>query len=61
MLGEKETYKYLGILKMEPIKNVMMKGKFLKRSQENKKTTRSQKNLIKEINTMTFFLVGYLG
>ena len=40
MLREKETYKYLGILEVDTIKQADMKENFLKRvSQENKKTT----------------------
>ena len=40
-LGEKETYKYLGILKVDTIKQVEMKEK-IKISQENQKATRNQ-------------------
>ena len=43
MLGEKENYKYLEILKVNTIKQAEMIEKILKRvSQENKKTTRNQ-------------------
>ena len=39
-LGEKETYKYLGILEADTIKQLEMKEKILKRvSQENQKAT----------------------
>ena len=42
-LGEKETYKYLGILEADTIKQVEMKEKNLKRiSQEKEKPTRHQ-------------------
>ena len=42
-LGEKETYKYLGILEADTIKQVELKEKNLKIvSQENEKTTRNQ-------------------
>ena len=34
-LGEKETYKYLGILESDTIKQVEMKEKLRKKSQEN--------------------------
>ena len=43
MLGEKETYKYLGILEADTIKQVEVKEKFKKRiSQENEETTWNQ-------------------
>ena len=43
MLGEKETYKYLGILESEIIKQEEMNEKIKKRvSQANKKNTRNQ-------------------
>ena len=39
-LGEKETYKYFGVLEADTIKQVEMNGKFNKSiSQENQKTT----------------------
>ena len=43
-LGEKETYKYLGILETDTIKQVEMKEKKIKKRiyQENEKTTRNQ-------------------
>ena len=50
MLEENETYKYLGILEADTIKQVQMKDTIRKESQENEKTTRD-KNLIKGINT----------
>ena len=41
--GEKETYKYLGILEADTIKHGEMKGKKMKRiPKENEKTTRNQ-------------------
>ena len=53
-LGEKETYKYLGILEAETKRQVEMKGKKLKRvPQENEKTTRDKinsRNLIKGLS-----------
>ena len=43
MLGEKETYRYLGILEADTIKQVKMKEKRKKRIPlENEKTTRNQ-------------------
>ena len=43
MLGEKENYKYLGILGTDAIKQKDMKENFFKRiPQENAKTTRNQ-------------------
>ena len=42
MLGEKETYKYFGILEADTIKQVKMKEKLKRLSQENMKTTRNQ-------------------
>ena len=55
-LGEKETYKYLGILEADTIKQAEMKEekKFKKSISENEKTARNQtysRNLIKGINT----------
>ena len=42
-LGEKETYKYLGILEADTIKQLEMKKKIQKEiSQENSKTTRDK-------------------
>ena len=40
ILGEKETYKYLGILETDTIKQVEIKEKGI--PQENEKTTRNQ-------------------
>ena len=43
ILREKETYKYLGILEVDTIKEMEIREKILKRvSQENKKTTQNQ-------------------
>ena len=47
MLGEKETYKFLGILEKDIIKQVEMKGNIFKKSQENGKTTGNQTMLQK--------------
>ena len=54
-LGEKETYKYLGILEVDTIKQVKMKRKFLKeylrRTRKLLETKFCRRNLIKGINT----------
>ena len=64
-LGENETYKYLGILEADSIKQVEMKDKIRK---EYPGTTRKQletklpsRNLIKGINTRAVPLVRYWG
>ena len=63
--GEKETYKYLGILEADTIKQVEMKGKiqkeYLRRTRKLLETKLSSRNLIKEINTWAVPLVGYSG
>ena len=54
-LGEKETYKYLGILEADTIKQVEMKDnikkEYLRRTRKLLQTKLSSRNLIKEINT----------
>ena len=54
-LDEKETYKYLGILEADSIKQVETKEKFkkehLRRTRKLLETTLSNRNLIKGINT----------
>ena len=54
-LGEKETYKYLGILKVDTIKKAEMKEKIhnehLGRTRKLLETKLHGRNLIKEINT----------
>ena len=54
-LGEKETYKYLGILEADTIKQVEMKEKdkkkYLRCARKLLKTKLSCRNLIKGINT----------
>ena len=54
-LGEKETYKYLGILEADTIKQVEMKEKmwkeYLRRTRKLLGTKLSSRNLIKGINT----------
>ena len=65
MLREKETYKYLGILEADTIKQVEMKEKakreYLRRTRKLLETKLSSRNLIKGINTWTVFLVRYSG
>ena len=59
-LGEKETYKYLGISKADSIKHAEMREKVKKNiSQEREKQleTKLHRNLIKEINTWAVYLV----
>ena len=64
-LGEKETYKYLGILEADTIKQVEMKEKikkeYLKRTRKLLETRLSSRNLIKGINTWVVPLVRYSG
>ena len=64
-LGEKETYKYLGILetdtiKLEEIKEKIKKG-YLRRTKKQLETKLYSRNLIKGINTWTIHLVRYSG
>ena len=65
MLGEKETYKYLGILEADTIKQVEMKEKiqkeYLKWTRKLLETKLSSRNLIKGINTWAVPLVRYSG
>ena len=64
-LGENETYKYLGILEADTIKQVQMKDKiwkeYLRRTRKLLETKFSRRNLIKGINTCSVPLVRYLG
>ena len=64
-LGEKETYKYLGILEADTIKQVEMKEKikkeYLRRTRKLLETKISSRNLIKGINTWAVILVRYSG
>ena len=64
-LGENETYKYLGILESETIKQVEIKDKiqkeYLRRIRKLLETKLSSRNLIKGINTWTVPLVRYSG
>ena len=54
-LEENETYKYLGILEADTIKQVQMKDKiqkqYLRRTRKLLETRPSSRNLIKGINT----------
>ena len=64
-LTENETYKYLGILEADTIKQVEMKDKiqkqYLRRTRKLLETKLSSKNLIKGINTWAEPLVRYSG
>ena len=64
-LGENETYKYLGILEADTIKQVEIEGKirkeFLRRTRKLLETKLSSRNLIKRINTWAVPLVRYSG
>ena len=64
-LGENETYKYLGILEADTIKQVEMKEKFKKeyhrRTRKLLQTKLSSRNLIKGINIWAVSLVRYSG
>ena len=64
-LWENETYKYLGILEADTIKQVQMKNKirkeYLRRTRKLLETKLSSRNLIKRINTWAVPLVWYSG
>ena len=64
-LEEKETYKYLGILEADTIKQVQMKDtirkEYLRRTQKLLEKKLSRRNLIKGINTWAVPLVRYSG
>ena len=64
-LAENETYKYLGILEADTIKQVEMKdkiqNKYLRRTRKLLETKLSNKNLIEGINTWAVPLVRYSG
>ena len=63
--GEKETYRYLGILEADTIKQVEMKDKirkeYLRRTRKQPETKLFSRNLIKGINTCAVPLVRYSG
>ena len=64
-LGEDETYKYLGILEADTIKQVQMKEniqkEYLRRTRKLLGTKLSCRNVIKGINNWAVPLVRYLG
>ena len=63
-LGENETYKYLGILVADTIKQVQMKDEiqkeYLRRTRKLLETKLSSRNLITGINTWAVSLVRFL-
>ena len=63
--GDKETYKYLGILEADTVKQVDMKEKikkeYLRRTRKLLKTKLCCRNLIKRINTWAVPLIRYSG
>ena len=65
MLGKRETYKYLGILEADNIKQAVMKEKkfkkYLWRTEKLLETKLYCRNLIKGINTRTVPFVRHLG
>ena len=64
-LEEKETYKYLGILEADTVKQVKMKDaireEYLRRTRKQLETKLSSRNVIKVINTRAVSLVRYSG
>ena len=64
-LAENGTYKYLGILEADTIKQVEMKNKirkeYLRRTRKLLETKLNSRNLIKGINTWAVLLVRYSG
>ena len=62
-LGEKESYKYLGILEADIIKQTEMKGKVKKKRipQENKKTPRNQTQQQKSDQRNQYLIIRYSG
>ena len=64
-LGEKETYKYLGILEVDPIKGVEMKEKILKehlrRTRKLLETKLYCRNVVKRIYTWAIVFVRFSG
>ena len=62
-LGENKTYKYLGVLEADTMKQVEMKDKiekeYLRRTRKLLETKHSIRNLIKGINTWAVRLVRY--
>ena len=64
-LAENETYKYLGILEADTIKQAEMKNKiqkeYLRRTRKLLETIVNSRNIIKGINTWAVPLVRYSG
>ena len=64
-VGESETYKYLGILEADTIKQVKMKDKirkeYLRRTRKLLETKLSSRNLIKGMNTWAVPIIRYSG
>ena len=64
-LGEKETYKYLGILEADTLKQVdindKIKKEYLRRIRNLLETKLCGRNLIKGINTWAVHFVRYSG
>ena len=64
-LAKNETYKYLGILEADTIKQVEMKNKiqkeYVRRTRKQLETKLNSRNLIKGINTWAVPLVRYSG
>ena len=64
-LAENETYKYLGILEADTIKQEQMKNKiqkeYIRRTKKLLETKLSSRNFIKWLNTWTVPLVRYSG
>ena len=64
-LGENETYKYLGNLGADTIKQVEMKDRikkgYLRKTRKLLETKLSSRNLIKGINTWAATLMRYSG
>ena len=64
-LAENETYKYLGILEVDTIKQVEMKDKiqkeYLRRTRKLLETKLNSRNLIKGISTWAVPLIRYSG
>ena len=64
-VGEDETYKYLGMLEADTIKQVEMKDKiqkeYLRRNRKLLETKLSSRNLNKGINTWAVPLIKYPG
>ena len=61
-LAENETYKYLGILEADTIKQVeIIQKEYLRRIRKLLETKLNSRNLIKRINTWAVHLVRYSG